>query len=140
MDIRELTKPNRCPGAVLLKKVFIQNYMIGFTRFSKNRQCGVADVISSTGDIVWGLLYSLPENELPNLDRAEGHPNAYRRIEIDVETINGETIKAQTYEVVNKSPELVKPSKEYIGFIISAAKKHEFPDAYLSVLKDVPTL
>jgi gamma-glutamylcyclotransferase len=70
----------RCSDPECLGKAYLPDYKLGFTRYSKNRESGVADILISPGEVVWGLIYQVTDHDVASLDRYEGHPNAYRRI------------------------------------------------------------
>lgn len=130
----------RCPESVLIGKAVLKDYRIAFTIFSPKRKCGCADVINSAGDEVWGLLYTVSESDLENLDKAEHHPIKYRRSIAAVEDMSGNTYQAEVYKVVEREGEFLKPSKHYLGLMTGAAKDFDFPADYQEALADTPTL
>ena len=80
---------NRCPSARFVCVAKLAGYRLAFTRFSDRRRCGVADVIETEGNEVWGVVYQLDECDFGPLDDYEGHVpgrrnNAYERIELRV--------------------------------------------------------
>ncbi|RLG57648.1 MAG: hypothetical protein DRN95_05350, partial [Candidatus Hydrothermarchaeota archaeon] len=54
------------------KVAILENYKLAFTRKSKNRKCGVADIVESQEDKVYGVLYEIKESDLQKLDCKEG--------------------------------------------------------------------
>lgn len=44
-----------------------------------------------------GELYEVDENQIPAIDRLEGHPNWYRRELIDIKTPDNQTVQAWIY-------------------------------------------
>lgn len=60
---------------------------------------------------IYGELYQLDELTLENIDGLEGHPDWYRRKEVDVLTENGETITAWLYFYPEKRGKLVKTGR-----------------------------
>lgn len=131
---------SRCPDSKLIGLTFLSDYKIAFTIFSKIRNCGCADIIKSSGDKVWGLLYEISESDLANLDKAEGHPKHYKRFQVEVSNKNGEVCTAESYEVVTKKGDFLKPSKHYIGLMIDAASRFGFPNDYQGLLSQIPTI
>lgn len=128
----------RCPEYKIVGKAQLVGYKLDFTTFSKTRQCGCADIVASQKDTVWGIVYELSDKDLSSLDKKEGHPNFYVRIEVKVQTENQKIISVYTYEVVKKL-EFQKPSKEYLGLLTKAAEKYNFPLQYQNYLKNFPT-
>ncbi len=131
---------DRCPDSNLVGSAFLSGYKIGFTIFSKSRECGCADIIKSSEDKVWGLLYEISESDLSNLDKAEGHPNHYRRLQVEVSSENGENFTAEAYEVVKKEGEFLKPSKHYLGLMVDVAVEFNFPQDYRDRISKTETL
>ncbi len=131
---------SRCPSYKLIGKYVLKNYKLAYTIFSKKRNCGCADIIESVNDEVWGLLYQITKDDLEKLDLYEGHPVNYKRFTVRVQDINGKTIEAQSYEVVNKKTEYQIPSREYHRIIVDNSTKNGFPDSYHKFLLSFKTL
>lgn len=129
----------RCPDSKLLVKAVLKDYKIAFTIFSPKRECGCADIIPSEGDEVWGLLYEISEQDLKSLDKAEAHPYKYCRLSVIVEDKLGNQYQSETYRVVTKNTDFLKPSKHYLGIMQGAAQEFNFPEAYKLILAQVET-
>jgi gamma-glutamylcyclotransferase (GGCT)/AIG2-like uncharacterized protein YtfP len=150
---------DRCPNSTELGKGFIKDYKIDFTKFSKKRKGGVADIVYSEGEIVCGVIYAISESDLAKLDAFEGYPTSYSRKSIPcflypdsdslpaellpqkmVKTIQGQTpisqMEALVYEVVNKSPTTIYPHISYLKLMQDAAKEHCFPASYQKKLQE----
>ncbi len=126
----------RCPNAEFISVAKLPDYRLDFTRYSEKRQGGVADVVASEGDQVWGALYELPENELPALNRKESAPSVYRHEDVDVVTTSGERVRAMTYMIIDKVP-TEAPGKAYLELILKGARERELPVDYLSALERI---
>ena len=126
----------RCPDSKLVGRAVLKDYALDFMIYSTKRKCGCADIIKNEKGEVWGLIYSLSEKDLKALDRYEGCPNYYKRIEIKVINDSGVEIKAYAYEVVDKKS-FTKPSKEYLDIIKNAAKKYNFPKNYREMIETI---
>lgn len=133
-NLDETQMRERCPGSILVGKFVLKDYQLAFTTFSKRRECGCADIVKSPGDEVWGLVYRFTTDDLVRMDKAEGHPQKYRRFTTSVENSAGEKVAAETYEVVEKSFDTLAPSQEYLQILMDAAKKYNFPEKYRSEL------
>ncbi len=136
MDQAQMSE--RCPESHLVGKAILDDYRIGFTIYSPKRECGCADVIKTDGEQVCGLLYEISESDRESLDKAEGHPNNYRRFTVVVRDDSGKTYGAESYQVVDKK-DFLKPSKHYLGMMLNAAKRFEFPATYVDFLSAVDT-
>ncbi len=131
----------RCPNSKYLGYGFIKNYKIDFTRMSQIREGGVADIIHSEDDTVWGVFYNLTEDDLVSLDTKEGYPRTYTRSNFSCNIINNnvkirqtEQVTAIAYTVVNKSPITIPPSIKYLKILQDAAFEHAFPIEYQKML------
>jgi hypothetical protein len=156
----------RCKDAKFFGIGYLPDYKLGFTRYSNKRESAVADILVYPGENVWGILYSLSEEDIKELDKCEGHPTAYRRIDeramlfndpYDFEKLfdmvkenNFEILKTNysdknnykevnviTYEVVNKNVEKLYPSVEYLGIMQDAAFENYFPGYYQEMLYNI---
>jgi gamma-glutamylcyclotransferase len=124
---------DRCPSHEFVSVAELREYRLAFTRYSKNRACGVADVVPAQGESVWGVVYELSEADLAELDGQEGAhltPPAYMRLNVQVVGVDGQVWDAITYEVANKAADVHVPSTEYLGLIKAGALKWDLPQAY----------
>mgnify|MGYP001393288711 CR=1 FL=1 len=111
----------------LIGPALVRGYRLGFTRYSRMRRGGVADLVPDENSVVEGVLYRLPAEQLPALDEREGAPEHYRREHVRVETPDGQVYDdVLTYVVVDKAPEEVPPHADYVQTILRGA------EAYLS--------
>lgn len=132
------------------KKATLPGWHLKFTRKSRNRGAGVADIVpGAEEDVVKGIVFTINKENLADLDGPEGRRiendrevGAYRRQYILVQTYEGlETVV--TY-VVNKTHEFkethsFKPSQKYMQQMIQAAKTHKLGTAYIEKLKAIQT-
>lgn len=108
----------------------LKGYKPRFSHYSKTNKCGVLDIVEEKDFCVYGIIYGIKEEYLYLIDQAEGHPNVYCRIlvEIEIEQIinddfskhissNQKTLNCYSYEVVKKSPKQFPPSREYYKHI-----------------------
>jgi hypothetical protein len=75
---------HRCPSAEFYGIAVLLDHQLAFTRYSKGRDCGVADAIPQKGSCVWGVVYEISDQEISPLDKSEGFrsgraENAYVR-------------------------------------------------------------
>ena len=123
----------RCSDSKVICVARLQGYCLKFDRYSDGWGCGVADIVREQGSEVWGLLYEISERDRYALDRYEGHPRLYRRIEVDVFDNANQKYCALSYEVVRKDGHIA-PSSEYLRILLNAAKKYAFPQHYQEFL------
>ena len=130
----------RCPSASFVNVAALFDFRLAFTRKSKNRGCGVADIVSSADSKVWGVIFRIDETDVGKLDASEGYvpgraTNAYRRIETRVfaDANRDKPMTVWTYEVIDKS-EVFKPNDEYKALLVEGARYWHLPDDYIEVL------
>ncbi|MFX1502328.1 MAG: gamma-glutamylcyclotransferase family protein [Promethearchaeota archaeon] len=106
------------------------NYRPRFSRYSMMNRGGVLDIIEKKGSCVYGIIYGIKRKYLHLIDKAEGAPKYYRQIKVDIlllEVIDDDFYKSQfsneeylncyCYEVVNKEPQEIPPSRTYIDHV-----------------------
>jgi cation transport regulator ChaC len=99
---------------------------------------GVANVAPQPGDEVWGALYRLSHADAVRLDATEGVGNGvYRRIDVEVLTPAGERVAAFTYRSEFSRPGR-KPSRRYLGLLLTGARELTLPEAWVARLRAWP--
>jgi cation transport regulator ChaC len=112
----------------------LAGYRLAFTRRSVKWRAGVADIVRSDGDAVWGVVFAVPEGEMGALRAREGAGvGAYREIDVCVVADAGE-LAARAYEVVRKEPDHVPPAAEYVQLMLAGAREHALPREYVARL------
>jgi len=140
MDPQQMRK--RCPSSRFECVAILSNYELAFTLRSQRRRCGVANVLPSKGNNVYGVLYRINgARDWKLLDAAEGFEprykrgNRYIRTECRVQKLSGypKFIRAFIYIglIENFFPQ---PNKAYLNQMIKGAKFYQFPDHYLQSL------
>lgn len=113
----------------------VRGFRLGFTRYSRARKGGVADLVPDLNSEVEGVLYRLPLSELPALDVREGAPDNYRRDFIAVRTPDGKMYdRVLTYVVADKVPMDIPPHPDYAQTIFSGAEAYLSP-GYVAHIK-----
>jgi gamma-glutamylcyclotransferase (GGCT)/AIG2-like uncharacterized protein YtfP len=127
----------RCPTANALGPARLPGYRLAFTRYSRARRGGSADVVAGASSAVWGVLYEVDGACLAAMDKVEGVPHAYRREVVTVLPEDGEPVEAITY-VANKTGEF-RPNKSYLKVILRGANAHGLPEEYVRMLEQIET-
>jgi cation transport regulator ChaC len=125
----------KCPQAELVGPARLDGYALAFRRRSVRSGTGVADVVASPNDFVWGVLWRIDADCVSTLDRKEGHPWAYTRVVVEVELEDGGRRTASTYVVTEPDGDHIQPSETYVADILEAARAHRLPDAYVTRLE-----
>jgi gamma-glutamylcyclotransferase (GGCT)/AIG2-like uncharacterized protein YtfP len=129
----------RAPDHRFLGQAKLEGYRLGFTRRSIRTHTGVADIVHSPGDTVWGALYEMSPAALRAIDRKEGHGWAYTRVPVTVRLPDGSLDHAETYSVLEKETATVLPSRTYLEGLVRAATRLGLPDAYVDSLARLPS-
>lgn len=132
------TFSRRCPKAKALGRARLPGYRLAFSRYSKQRRGGSADVVEDGSSDVWGVLYEVDDGCLAAMDRVEDVPNAYRRVTVQVVDDAGQAHDAVTY-MANKTGEFL-PSKQYLKVIVDGARAYGLPEEYIRALEQVRTV
>ena len=108
---------------------WLPDHRLKFHYRSFRREGGAADVVpAGCGHAVPGVLYQLNEQAWANMDRKEGHPNTYKRTEVEVLMPDGRCVKAITYRLEsNKRGSYVPPTAYYAGLIEGGLNKRNLP-------------
>lgn len=130
----------RCPQSQLICTAFLKDYELCFPRFGKKRKCGVASVEKCENSFVWGVIYKITEEDISELDKHEGFPDSYEKINVDVISVPAQSVlSAYTYVGIPQTG-IYKPSKEYIQLIIDSLRvRQEIPVEYIEWIGDRPT-
>jgi cation transport regulator ChaC len=124
----------------------LPNFQLRFNKKVRGGTAG-ANVQPAPGKTVYGVLYKIEENSFRSLDRYEGVPEHYRRIEIQVTPDgvpdsatggaappSGQPVPAQVY-IASKIEKGLRPSAQYLQAILDGAGEHSFPAAYIGEIK-----
>lgn len=137
---------SRCPTVRYVCMACLRDYRLAFTRKSKKRQCGVADIVPTPEEEVWGVVYQIDELDVGALDEWEGYSprrerNAYLRVEIHVfrDGDENQPVAVVTYVVTDKESSVPPPNEEYKRLIVEGAKYWHLPDDYITKLEKIGT-
>ena len=132
MDVNQL-KRRVGEGIEILGPAVLKNHTLKFNKISPRRG-GCANVEPAEGEEVWGILYSLSEEQIEILDEYEGAPHHYRRVKVKVQTEKGEVIEALTYVACEGfKREGLRPSDDYLNRLLSA--REILPREYVKKLE-----
>ncbi len=98
---------------------------------------GCANVRPEAGALVWGVAYELTPEAFDHLDRTEGVPRAYRRVPVPLTLPGGEPLAAWTYHAERGDPTR-KPSRRYLGLLLTGARHHGLPTDWVTTLRAWP--
>jgi len=131
------------PIRPLKKEVAVlKDYRLVFNYYSSTRGGGVANIVESEGDEVWGILMELNEKDYKKIMKKEGAPYCYKEITVSVIARDGRTVHdVKTFKVVEELEEdrHVPPTREYLNLLVEVAEKYNFPEWYIRMLRSIKT-
>lgn len=147
MDEEDLDRWCESRGFSLVKFLSVSpakldGYRLCFNYFSASRNGGVANIMESDEDHVFGLLIEMEECDLETIRTKEGYPNFYTEISVDVQRLDGTVVQdIRTYKVVKsrEEPSHQPPTKDYLRLIIRSAIRYGFPADYVKYLESIKT-
>ena len=114
----------------------LPDYEMIFNKHSNDG--GKANIMSSPGNIVEGILYSVNEEDLLILDNYEGvSSKQYKRYEIEVRDNNKKSIPAVAYKALNTG-KVSAPTEEYLNYILEG--REFLSPGYYTKLNSTETL
>jgi len=109
--------------------------------FSKGGPRGevYANIVPSACDVVCGVVYLCNRQTMASLDIYEGvETGDYRKIAVEVETVDGELLKAEAYIAGDDFVvEGGRPSGWYLDRIVQGAKEHGLPADYVRHIEEL---
>jgi len=106
----------RCPDSKPMFIATLPNYKLIFAGWSRQWRGGVISIKPFRGERVPGGIYEISDRDLRRLDKHEGYPGNYNRLNITVFDEDGEPIEAVTY-IKSQQSEETAPSREYLSVI-----------------------
>ena len=106
----------RCPDSKPKFIATLHNYKLVFVGWSRQWRGGTASIKPFRGEKVLGAIYEITEQCLRQLDKYEGYPDKYNRLNVTVFDEDSEPIEAITYIKAGQLEE-TQPSKEYLAVI-----------------------
>jgi gamma-glutamylcyclotransferase len=111
----------------------LPNYEVRFNKKVRGGTAG-ANIQPAQGKTVHGVLYKIEESSMRSLDRYEGVPDHYRRIEVQVTPEGGQAVPAQIY-IASKVEKGLRPSAPYLQAMLDGAGEHNLPASYIGEIK-----
>jgi len=136
------------PSAVFKHVAVVEGYKLFFGYSDSNRWRGeVATIVEETGANVHGIIWELDKDHQVTLDKQEGVPTVYQRIEVQARPLgrsssnkNSEKLTCVSYQLLPENLVNAKnlPSKVYKNVLLTGAKEHSMPDFYIEKLENHP--
>ncbi|AJY44714.1 gamma-glutamylcyclotransferase family protein [Martelella endophytica] len=124
----------RCPSAIVIGAARLAGYGLRFTKLSDRDMSAKATIAPAVEERVFGVLYEIDLAELADLDRAEGAPKGYRRVELDgFERLSDRARQpAITYvEQPDHHDPKLRPYDWYLALVLAGARQNDLPADYI---------
>ena len=133
MSSRRLKK--RVRSAEVISRGILVGHELKFHKKSKKDGSGKCDAFftDSIYDRVYGVIYSIKDEDLPKLDRCEGLGYGYEKKDVVIKILNDEEIKALTYFATDIKAGL-KPYTWYKYHVLHGAVENNLPPDYISFI------
>ena len=135
LDIKQMH--NYCPSAEPAGIMRLKGYRLGFARCGPDPSVGGCTLVEDAGNVMYGILYRLPAQELADLDKASGVDKglwAPRPITlIDAQEVG---IPANTY-IIPTPAGRHQPPESYTRSIFAGAKAWPLPESYIRQLEQI---
>jgi len=126
-----------CPSAKPIGTMKLPDYRLDFAYCKKNSDQGGCDLISDPGNIMYGILYELPQDELDELSILSGHGEGlWTGMDICLIDENGHAVPAQTY-IIPTPGGAFRPSADYVKPILKGIDVLEVPDDYKNQVRQI---
>lgn len=141
MLTERLQSPDRVPGATFLATGAVRGYRLRFHKRSidKSGKCNIAKT-DSFEDVVYGVVFEIPDDQVKKLDVAEGLRSGYHHDDIPVRFTDGTESGALAYvadsNAINND---LLPYEWYHKLVLAGAEQHRLPENYLAALRAVRT-
>lgn len=109
----------------------LDGYILRFNKESSDGS-GKANVEPFVGSSVWGVLYSITQEELEELNARE---KGYTPVRIPVRNGNGEAHACM--HIADRTVDGLRPYSWYKRFLVEGARAHGLPDEYVAVLEAI---
>jgi hypothetical protein len=123
------------PTARAANSAYLDEHALTFDKESVRDHSAKANVVASVGARIWGVLFNVEPIDLPQLNTKEG---GYRAIAVDVALVDGTKKPAWTL-VAREAQSALKPWEWYVRLIVTGARHHGLPSAYVGELEATRT-
>jgi gamma-glutamylcyclotransferase len=137
-----LRSENRIPGATFFAVGYITGWKLHFHKKSKDGS-GKCNILKSESDsdVVYGVVFDVPQSQIAALDKVEGAFHGYVRTIIEVLRDGALSIRASVYMAESgyiKST--LAPYTWYRDLVVAGAREHNLPAPYIARLAGVASV
>ncbi|XP_066942378.1 gamma-glutamylcyclotransferase-like isoform X2 [Macrobrachium rosenbergii] len=126
------------PSAKKIQVGKLKDYRLDFNYFSQRWKGCAATIVEDPGNHLYGVLWEIANEDLAHLDTQECvHQGIYKAVEVDVETLTGEQVRARSYQIIRPLEQDRRPSSVYLDVIVRGAKENGLPEDYVKFLEGI---
>jgi hypothetical protein len=124
-----------CPTAEPMGIFRLKDYRLGFAACGPDPSSGGCTLVEDPGNIMYGVLYKMPQKERQSLDKASGYDiGLWAKFDITVLNSNDEPFRADTSIIPDPSGPHAPPVS-YTRPILAGAKSIPLPTDYIAQLE-----
>lgn len=118
----------RAPEHVFLHAATLADHTVKFCRWSSQWRCGLASIVPSPGEKVWGAVFELTDEDIALMDEFEQDvpQGAYRHLQVTVVNETGEKELVTTYAATPIGK--FKPKEHYLEWVLKGLKQWRLPE------------
>jgi hypothetical protein len=109
----------------------LEDYRIAFNKTSTDRT-GKTNIARRKGSEVWGVVFGLTQEQF---DKLASFERGYKVESLSVRCGN-ETPEVKSF-IAEETTSGLRPSREYLDYLIGGAREHGLPDDYVKLLEAV---
>lgn len=128
----------RVPGARVIGHAYVTGRKLEFHKASRDGS-GKCSILQTTNlsDVVHGVLFEIPSEQMAALDRAEGAGYGYERTSIDI-TFDDKVVSAVVYVAKSKYVDYrLQPYDWYHELVLAGAQENHLPADYICGLSKI---
>lgn len=131
-----------CPSARFSKKARMTNHKLVFNKWHSGLNTGLPSLIRTNieTDSVWGIVFEIIPEELPNLERKLIVPERYHPIDTKFKDRGNNRYHGITYKISDPDEVETYPSKEYKQQWIEAVEYWQLPEDWIEFVKNYKTI
>ena len=118
------------------RRARLDGYRLVFDLAVGKGERAVANLAPESGARVHGVAYAISRMGAVWLDRTEGVPRSYRRVEVPLIDDEDALLEGFTYVSERRRPGR-KPSERYMNLMLRGARHHGLPDEYVRWLRSI---
>ena len=123
---------SRAHSAVPIGRAKLPNKRLVFNKKGYDGS-GRANLLDSSGETTWGVLYEIGSSDIPKLDKYE---LGYTRFNLCV--INDGDLSVESFVYISsEATDGLSPSDSYMNFLTKGAYEHHLPEFYVKYLEQI---